>query len=375
MPLPTASAYQQVTIQRGMVLSVDPVNYTVDVRTSGTYEYHETCPYMSPYVHPMGGEGIDFMPEEGSIVYLCHPSEGERLPFVIGWIMPEDTKGSSRANRKSLNRGDVRLSTRDGCEMWMHRGGVLEIGSGQMPRRMYIPTLNTIRDFCINYELYFVGGHDKYLVKRAETSASAKAEVVHDRSIRRLAKDKLATVEVKEGKVSDEVVLETSIYDVQSADQRTLKIKLQMGKDGKVSWTATDEWSLKSDTDVLIEAARDMVLVSGSGGGTKMELRADTGNLEMMSMTGNASLKAPSGMLTLAGSRSTLTIGNRGMAFQGPKFSVGSGAKHVVIDPGTLVNWLNSHVHEGVTVGPGTSGTPFVLLNVNSVKSKKMYGE
>jgi hypothetical protein len=388
MPPPFATTYQQVTIQRGMVVDVDPINYTVDVRTSGTYEYHEACPYASPYCHPIGGEGIDFMPEQGSIVYLCHGSEPERLPFVIGWIMPEDSNGSSRGNRKRLNRGDIRLGTRDGCEMWMHRGGVLEIGSGQMPRRMYIPTLNTIRDYCLNYELYFVGGEDKYLVKRGETSQDAQAEVIHEKSLRRHTSDKLASVEIREGKVSDTVVLETSVFDVLAADRRELKIRLQMHKDGRVDWDVQDSWSLIVGKHALVEAAEDLYLISGAGPSStynsKMEIRADSGNMEIMAKTGSVTVKAPKGTLTLASKKVNITLAHGTGRFTGRSFIFGAGAKAVVLDPDHLANIFNNHTHivsVPTTLGPPGlpvpvgSAVPSSTLSRNTLRSKIIHGE
>ena len=185
------------------------------------------------------------MPEVGAICVVCFPSDDES-PFVLGFLSGpelegaefgrdfgkiqldpgvekvEDVKGaqgtastgstqtgsnvsdaSFRAGRPVLNPGDMLWQGRDDNFVALRRGGVLQLGSTHICQRAYIPLLNTIRDFCENYELNSAAGSLQWGVQRVENNPSGDAPSELVLIAREYAQDKKASIKVSLGSLDD----------------------------------------------------------------------------------------------------------------------------------------------------------------------------
>ena len=160
----TRAAVVPAIIQHARVLDVDIASYTLTIATEFAKKPMSGIPFSSPYQHMNNGEGIYFMPEVGSLCWVCEPSDGG-MPFVIAWAPAQD-EGDFKSGKQDLNPGDIYLGTRDENFLILRRGGIVQIGGGPLSQRLYLPVNNTIKDFCENYSLNTVGGDFEWSVKR-----------------------------------------------------------------------------------------------------------------------------------------------------------------------------------------------------------------
>src|SRR4051812_45939524 len=106
---PVRSGTTPARIHQAKVLDVNVANWTLSVHTEFTQKPLTDIPFAVPYMHPNNGEGIYFMPEVGSICWLCEPSDGGK-GFIIAWAPPSvDGPAQFRGHRQDLNPGDIYL--------------------------------------------------------------------------------------------------------------------------------------------------------------------------------------------------------------------------------------------------------------------------
>ena len=176
---PVKSGPKPSYIHQAKILDVNITNWTLSVHTEFTQKPLTDIPFAVPYMHPNNGEGIYFMPEVGSICWLCEPSDGGK-GFVIAWAPPSvDGPGQFRGHRQDLNPGDIYLGTRDENFLILRRGGVVQIGGTGLCQRMFLPINNTIKDFCENYGLHTLGGDLEWTVNREETIDNGHRPAIH----------------------------------------------------------------------------------------------------------------------------------------------------------------------------------------------------
>lgn len=242
---PSSSELSEAWVETGTVASVNVRNLTVDWVSQYTGKQIPDLQIMTPYLHYNNGEGFTCVPEVGAICAVCFPSD-EESPFVLGFLSApelegaefgrdfgkvqldpgveteEDVKGaqgtastgstqtgsnvsdaSFRAGRPVLNPGDMLWQGRDGNFIALRRGGVLQIGSTHICQRAYVPILNTIRDFCENYELNSAAGTLSWGVQRVENSPSGDAPSELVLVAREFAQDKKASIKVSLGSLDD----------------------------------------------------------------------------------------------------------------------------------------------------------------------------
>ena len=168
MPAPTQGALIPAKIERARVIDVDISTYTLTVATAFAKKPMTAIPFATPYQHFNNGEGIYFMPEVGSLCWLCEPSDGS-VPFVLAWCSAQD-EADFTARKQQLNPGDIYLGTRDENFLILRRGGVVEIGATGICQRIFMPVNNTINDFCENYNLHSLGGDLEWTIKRDENT-------------------------------------------------------------------------------------------------------------------------------------------------------------------------------------------------------------
>lgn len=355
------------------VIDVNVDTYTVSVNTEFSRKPQIGISFAVPYTHPNNGEGIYFMPEVGSICWICFPSEGNRA-FVLGWAGAQ-READFRAHRQELNPGDIYLGTRDENFMVLRRGGVVQIGATPLAQRIFIPVNNAIKDFCENYGLYTLGGELEWAIGRPEETASRADNGLTDGHrpaaltlrAREFSDDNVPVAELKIGSHgdSDPSILTLSIFD-KGKTGNTAQFKLKFGKDGKatwdfkkqMTWKIHDKFSLTVDDDIEATTTKNMLLKSKSS-----QFQAD---IDML-LDAKSALNLKSPTVSVIGN---LTVGGGG---QGVGAVAGGKVTPVVLATDTLLNWLAGHVH--TCSSPGSpSGPPTPTLTPSDVSSKKMAG-
>lgn len=212
------SGPRPVKVELARIVNVNITNFTADVRTLHSQRAVTDLQWSNSYFHFNQGEGITFVPEVGAICQLMFPSDS--APFIFAFLtsferedhgttQPEDTDNPTpmevtyRAGRPRMQQGDILIRTRNGNGVWLHRGGVVEVGATGACKRIYIPLLNTIRDVCENYEVASIAGELSWSVSRSDTAASGEAEALFTLSSRDFAQDEFASVHLKIGHVDD----------------------------------------------------------------------------------------------------------------------------------------------------------------------------
>ena len=231
-------------IESGYVIAVDATNWRVTVRsTAGGHRVYENCLVAFPYLHHAGGEGMGAMPEVGAAVWVCAPSEGDELPFVIGFRpMHSARDGSHAANRAPRIPGDQFMLTRDGNGFIAHRGGTTEEGATPIARRFYHPLGNRIHDIAENYRLDTFGGSDAWTVSREEEDPDGHKATLRTTRFKAYTDDKAHVVELEAGHVeaTNDPVVRLRVYEDGDVDEDSLSesFSLSLFQDGSFEVSA-----------------------------------------------------------------------------------------------------------------------------------------
>lgn len=284
-------------IHQAKVLDVNIANWTLSVHTEFTRKPVTDISFAVPYMHPNNGEGIYFMPEVGSICWLCEPSDGSKA-FVMAWAPPSvDGPGQFRAHRQDLNPGDIWMGTRDENFLVLRRGGVVQIGGTGLCQRMFLPINNTIKDFCENYGLYTLGGDLEWGVDREEKDDDGKRPALLKLSARTFADDAkpIATLEIGSHEGDKKTILTLKIKK-DGKDNSATQISLKMTNEGSIIWDVKKDvtWTIKgkltadikgevtvkTEDNVTLEAKKKLSLkakgVKVDADGDKVEIVSDT---------------------------------------------------------------------------------------------------
>jgi hypothetical protein len=316
---------RDVSIHRAQVLNVNTRDYTVDVRyESYPYSTHSDIPWMVPYLHQNQGEGIVAMPEVGSTVWVCQPSESGKDAFVLGWTPVQET-GTYRAGRVLLNPGDINLSTRDGNFVTIRRGGIVQIGSTPICQRLFIPIRNVIRDFAENYELTTPAGDLTWQVLREENSGDGHSPCSFTLECKEFSDDPntnpLATLKI--GSHGDG---NNTILTLESRDKGggSIKTSLTIDKSGKIQWTSQGDVSLILKGNLSISADQKVIVASKQD----------------MSFTSVTSILAQAPSISFVAGAASFSLSGSGANIAGVPVSLGDAQGPVVIDNGSLANWI-----------------------------------
>jgi hypothetical protein len=249
-------------VETGQVIDVDIEMHSVTVVTQYTQKPLVGVAFATPYQHFTNGEGIYFMPEVGSLVWLCWPSDGSR-PFVMGWAPARGEDGGLRANKMALNPGDIYLGTRDENFIILRRGGILQIGGGPLSQRMYLPIENTIKDFCENYGLYSVAGELEWTVDRVETTTDGTRPGRLTIRAREFANDKnpIATLQIGSHKDNTPNILSLNIDESGAEGAAKKQITLELRKDGSALLKCFDKIEIYSGNDLTVYAKKTLALL------------------------------------------------------------------------------------------------------------------
>jgi len=369
-------------VEGGRIINVDVAHWTVDVQTTHSQRKLLDMQVGAPYLHFARGEGIYAMPEVGSKVEICLPSDGS--PFVLCFVTTFEREGAAgdasthpdepsavdapsevtyRAGRPRLQQGDIMLRCRDGNQIWLHRGGVVEIGSTGLAKRLYIPVANTVRDVCENYRLLSPAGAMQWTVKRSDVSADEAAEAVFSMDVSEHAQDTKASVLVQAGYVDAVKRLQLLIAPT-AIDRET----------GEVEGDAVYALSVDNEGNVESTIAKN-VQVNISG---ELSLRADQAASFQFSdgfsesVTGDYSTEI-TGSHTLR-ARSSKEIFDAQKVIEAQIIKCGSENANtpVILATNAVLQFLAGHIH-GTPAGPTTP--PTIPVTPPQAIARKLYGE
>jgi hypothetical protein len=335
----TNSKSSPAVIESGRVLDVDMKTYTLTVATEFTKKPQTGVPFATPYQHFANGEGIYFMPEVGSVCWLCFPSDGHKA-FVLAWRSAPD-EGDNRAKKKELNPGDIYLGTRDENFLVLRRGGVVQIGGGPICQRIFLPIENTINDFCENYGLHTLAGSLEWGIAREEKTTDGKRPAtlkVHAREFADDAKP-IALLEIGSHESDKKTILSLVIKE-SGKDGAAKKVELSLDKDGNLKWKLEKdvEWSVKGKFSLEVE--KDISVKSKTG---KMDLEAKQA----------FSLKAQ--QVTVESQTGVTVKANAPVEISAPMINAGGNTSPVALATPLMI-WLAAHTH--LTTVPGSPTSP-----------------
>jgi hypothetical protein len=248
---------------RAQVLNVNTRDYTVDVQyESYPYSNHFDIPWMVPYLNQNQGEGVAIMPEVGSTVWVCIPSETGKDAFVLGWT-PIQESGTYRAGRELLNPGDFHFKTRDGNFLFLRRGGIVQIGATPVCQRLFIPIRNIIRDFAENYELTTPAGDLTWEVSRAEDNGDGHQACLFSLECKEFSDDPndnpLAVLKIGSHGDGNDTILSLETRDKGGG---SVKTSLTISKAGEIKWTVQGDITLDLKGNVATTIAKKMTVTS-----------------------------------------------------------------------------------------------------------------
>lgn len=345
-------------VETGQVIDVDIENYTLSVVTQYTQKAMQGLGFATPYQHYANGEGIYFMPEVGSVCWVCFPSDGSN-PFVLAWAPVTEENGSLRSRKQGLNPGDIYLGTRDENGIILRRGGVVQVMGGPLCQRMFIPVNNVIRDFCENYGLHTPGGDLEWTVDREETTTDGHRPARLRLKAREFADDEepIAVLEIG-SHTSNPANILSLVVNASGEKGAAKKISLEFRKDGTadftfdgdVTWTVTENLSIKAK-NVTVSA--------------ELLAQLEGANVKVIGKTGNVEMTAASLISLMAGTQVAL----------GPRVAIGppgSPGFPVMLATPDWLAWLLTHVHPVVAVGAPT-GAPVPPPSQDHI-SKTLFG-
>lgn len=344
-------------IESGRILDVDISTYTVSATTEFTKKPVTGIKFATPYQHYSNGEGIYFMPEIGSLCWLCFPSDHNR-PFVIAWG-PATVDGDARSKKKDLNPGDIYLGTRDENFLILRRGGVVQIGGGPLCQRIFLPINNTIKDFCENYGLHTLGGDLEWSVQRDENTTDGTRPAQLALKAREFADDAKPIAELLIGShgSGDNRIL-SLLVKASGQDGAASKVELSIGKDGNVQWTVQQDVAWEVHGNYNVTADQDIKFAS-----------QQNVNIEAQQQ---ATLKGQAGVRVEA-TGGTVDISGAPLVRMGSIVQAGGTLPVAMATP--LMSWLASHMHQLTVPVAGASTTPPIVPPLPSIVSQSCFAK
>lgn len=356
------SGLNQVIIEQGRVINVNMRRWTADVRSQVNQSVFLDTQWGNPYLHFTQGEGIYAMPEVGALCMVCRASDSP--PFIMCFVTTFErnqsetdeasqgerdiSEGQEQSNanvnfsagRPDLQQGDMMMRGRDGNQIWLRRGGVVEIGATAISKRLYVPLLNYIRDFCENYTLHTFGGDMSWTVKRVDEDPEGLAKAVFTIAAKESAQDEKASVAVRIGEVSDEgrlsIVVAPDAIDMGNYEAESTVFTLNVDKEGSVSVTSKKDATLTIEGD-LATTVQGSATYTYQGGQT-----VDVSGDQATTISGGHNLTAATSTEDVSG----------GKTINSSSIDLGGAGGEPVAKAITLMTWLAAHSH------PPTGGPP-----------------
>lgn len=373
-----SSGLNEVLIEQGRIINVNMRRWTADVRTQTNQSLFLDTQWGNPYLHFAQGEGIYAMPEVGAQCMVCRASDSP--PFIMCFTtsfernqsedeessqgerdVSEGQEGSNAninfsAGRPNLQQGDMMLRGRDGNQIWLRRGGVVEIGSTAVSKRLYIPLLNYIRDFCENYALHTFGGDLTWTVQRVEDDPNGLAKALLTIKAKEAAQDEKAAIGVRIGEIDDDYRL-SLIIAPDAIDMETFEVEgdplfeLKIDKEGSVEVTSKKDATITVEGD-LEETVQGSATYTYQGGHT-----VDVTGDQDTTISGGHNLTASTSTERISGSKN----------IDCPSIDLGGTGGEPAVKGTTLLTWLAGHSHPP-TGGPPITPPPPFLASTTRVK-------
>jgi hypothetical protein len=251
------------------------------------------------------------------------------------------------------------IRTRDGNGIWFRRGGVLEVFSTAIARRLYIPLLNYIRDICENYDLQTAGGRLHWSVSRSDTDSDNQSVAVLTLLGLNSAEDDSASVMVNIGHVPGDNKLRIVVAP-QAINTRTLAVnstavyELLISDDGKL----TEE--LADDYESTIGGSQTWEVSGSVSYNTSGDFNIDAGGSVDIQAGGEHSLTAAS---------STERLEGRKVVHSGDINLGGSAVYGAVMASPALIAFIIGHTHSSTS---GTTGPPTAVLTPDQFEARKV---
>lgn len=351
-----ASLLMGALVERARVVNVNIRDFTVDVKTEFSFKNKFDIPVMVPYCNQTQGEGTNFLPEVGSVCWICTPSEDGRDAFVLGFTMV-DEGGSYRGGRPLLNPGDIHYSTRDGNFLALRRGGVVQIGSTAICQRVFIPIRNIIQDFAENYELHTPGGDLTWQTARKDEDSDGHQMCLFTLATKEFADDPndktVAILKMGSHGQGTDTILSMLTRDKGGGIIQTF---LEIDKSGQFNLMVKN-LELKVDGDLA-------AIVTG-----KATLKV-TGPLTIQSMD---ALQATANSIALTAGNVSLALTSSGATIDGPQVTIGSGKYPPLRASPDMLTWMGvitSAINGGTAGHPVLSVGPILIPPTQHVNPK-----
>jgi hypothetical protein len=327
-------------IMQGRITDVDCDRWCLEVGKLFTVERMMDVPFATPYVG-FKGEGINFMPEVGGVVWICDPSDS-RQSFVLAWSPPARTKedfngeGGARpdftCNRQKLNPGDISLTGADRNFVTLRRGGLLELGANKLCQRVFIPVGNIIRDIAQRYEIQTIPGELKFECASNEDHKNGKAPTRIRVTAKKYANDEKDVAEMILGEDPDAPgtgVISLKVFDTALGGLASCEIKLK--ETGDLTCTMLKGTLTVKAKAIALTALQAMTFTAGA------LLTLSAPQLAIACSSGGGGINFPGdGSVGLKASR---------IKMQSSNVELCEGATESVMKGDTAFQWILSHRH------------------------------
>ena len=376
---PSRGDVTPIGVEQARVADVNVSQFTVDVYTEETYRKLFDVPFSVPYLDANWGTGIQYMPEAGTLCWVIWPDQIGASPFVLGWCGPLDTAGGYKGLRRPLEPGDCIMETPDENYVWIRRGGIIDIASTPMCRRMYIPIDNLIRDVAGSYRMQTLGGSMDWSVSReGETDTDGHRQVRYAVGVKEFADDKNVMVSLQmSGAVGtnssagltpsgvlpsnsdeDHGMIRLVVFDTGAkGETQKQQITIEFFKDGTMDLTLEKDLTISVRENIALRALEGDVEVTAAEGKVKVE--ASKSDMALLAMKG--SLEVNGQTLKLSSTKGTTMDGGpievkTTMAVKG----AGGSPTGVLLD--TFLAIFDSHTHN-YTAPAAATVTPLPLAS------------
>lgn len=145
-------------LELAQVTAVNARARTVDLVCMNTHKRPAGVLLSYASSHPEHAGGDDTLPEVGAYCYVAFPGDTSP-PFVLCFVNKPDfgvdgvQELNYSENKVAMDPGDRRLSTADGNQLVLRRGGLVELSSNSLSKLMLIPVDNLIRLYAQRFQL------------------------------------------------------------------------------------------------------------------------------------------------------------------------------------------------------------------------------
>ena len=170
---------REVLVETAEIQRVDTVLWTVDMhsRVTGRSLRNVEIPGVSV---SRKGDMMGSMPQRGDKCLIVHPSD-DPIPKILTFLPHVDPNTFARGRRKQMRPGEHIMSSSAGNYVHVHAGGLVDIAADPITRRLYVPILHQIKDFCENYFLNTAGGSMRWDNRRDQKGGDGTpTELVYD---------------------------------------------------------------------------------------------------------------------------------------------------------------------------------------------------